>query len=131
LNHGGVTVNLDPVFADTDNTGVDFHVFLTPGGDCKGLYVTNKTANSFEVHELGGGTTSIPFDYKTVAKRRGHETERLVDVTDRMQSEANAARFKRLAKSLPRRAMTHNQPTASTAKPGNAPTQPGARADTP
>lgn len=131
LNHGGVTVNLDPVFADTVNTGVDFHVFLTPGGDCKGLYVTNKTANSFEVHELGGGTTSIPFDYKIVAKRRGHETERLVDVTDRMQSEANAARFKRLVKSLPRRAMTHNQPTASTAKPGNAPTQPGARADTP
>ncbi|MFZ0816701.1 MAG: hypothetical protein WAM78_14345, partial [Candidatus Sulfotelmatobacter sp.] len=58
LNHGTVTVNLDPVFADTVNTGVGFHVFLTPGGDCKGLFVTNKTAGSFEVHELGGGTTS-------------------------------------------------------------------------
>jgi hypothetical protein len=123
LDHGGVTVRLDPVFADTVNTGVDFHVFLTPGGDCKGLYVTNKTASSFEVHELGGGTTSISFDYKIVAKRRGHETERLVDVTDRMQLEANAAHFKRLAKSLPRRAMMHNQPTVSGVKTGNASTR--------
>ena len=116
LNHGSVTVNLDPTFADTVNTGVEFHVFLTPGGDCKGLYVTNKTASSFEVHELGGGTTSIPFDYKIVAKRRGHETERLVDVTDRMRQEANTAHFKHLAKSLPRRTMTRNQPLAATAK---------------
>jgi hypothetical protein len=122
LNHGVVTVNLDPVFADTVNTGVDFHVFLTPGGDCKGLYVTNKTAHSFEVHELGGGTTSIPFDYKIVAKRRGHETERLVDVTDRMQVEADAAHFKRMAKSLPRRTMPTNLSKAGTAKTGNGAT---------
>jgi hypothetical protein len=121
LNHGGVTVTLDPVFADTVNTGVDFHVFLTPGGDCKGLYVTNKTATSFEVHELGGGTTSIPFDYKIVAKRRGHETERLVDVTDRMHLEANLAHFKRLPRSLPRKMMTRNVPPASPTKPGNIP----------
>jgi hypothetical protein len=117
LNHGGVTVTLDPVFADTVNTGVDFHVFLTPGGDCKGLYVTNKTANSFEVHELGGGTTSIPFDYKIVAKRRGHESERLVDVTDRMHLEANAAHFKPLAKSLPRRTMVRNAPLSAEKPP--------------
>jgi hypothetical protein len=120
LNHGVVTVNLDPTFADTVNTGIEFHVFLTPGGDCKGLYVSNKTASSFEVHELGGGTTSIPFDYKIIAKRRGHESERLVDVTDRMQLEAKAAHFKPLAKSLPRRTMTHNQPNHSTASTGNA-----------
>lgn len=121
LNHGGVTVTLDPVFADTVNTGVDFHVFLTPGGDCKGLYVTSKTASSFEVHELGGGTSTIPFDYKIVAKRRGHETERLVDVTDRMRLEANAAHFKRLPKSLPRRTMTLNVPAGSITKPGSTP----------
>jgi hypothetical protein len=123
LRNGGVIVNLDPTFAETVNTGVDFHVFLTPGGDCKGLYVTNKTASSFEVHELGGGTASIPFDYKIVAKRRGHETERLVDVTDRMQMEGNAAHFTPLAKSLPRRTMTHNGVAASNAKIGNTSTR--------
>lgn len=128
LSHGGVTIKLDPTFVDTVNTGVDFHVFLTPGGDCKGLYVTNKTANSFEVHELGGGATSIAFDYKIVAKRRGHETERLVDVTDRMQLEATAAHFRRLPESLPRKKMMHNAPTASTVKTGIASTrQPAGR----
>ena len=97
LNHGSVTVALDPAFVETVNTGVEFHVFLTPGGDCKGLYVSNKTANSFEVHELGGGTSSISFDYKIVAKRLGHETERLVDVTDQARLETEATRMKPMA----------------------------------
>jgi hypothetical protein len=83
LSHGVAVVRIDSTFAKTINTGMDFHVFLTPGGDCKGLYVTNKTADSFEVRELGGGVSSISFDYKIVAKRRGFETQRLVDVTER------------------------------------------------
>jgi hypothetical protein len=101
LNHGSATVMVEPAFSDTVNTGVEFHVFLTPGGDCKGLYVTNKTAGSFEVLELGGGTSSIPFDYKIVAKRNGMEDQRLVDVTDRMRSETEAVQFKPLAHPLP------------------------------
>jgi hypothetical protein len=102
LSSGSATVTIETAFAETVNTGVEFHVFLTPGGDCKGLYVTNKTANSFEVHELGGGTSSIPFDYKIVAKRRGFETQRLVDVTERMRVETEAATKKQLAQPLPR-----------------------------
>jgi hypothetical protein len=102
LSPGSATVTIETAFAETVNTGVEFHVFLTPGGDCKGLYVTNKTANSFEVHELGGVTSSIPFDYKIVAKRRGFETQRLVDVTDRMRVETEAATKKQLAQPLPR-----------------------------
>ena len=118
LVNGSVTVRLDSAFADTVNTGVDFHVFLTPGGDCQGLYVTNKTATSFAVHELGGGAASVSFDYKIVAKRRGHENERLVDVTERMALEANAAHAKPLAKPLPRRMV----------RPGNRPATPVAQA---
>jgi len=102
LSNGSATVTIETAFAETVNTGVEFHVFLTPGGDCKGLYVSHKTANSFEVHELGGGTSSIPFDYKIVAKRRGFETQRLVDVTERMRVEAQAANKKQLAQPLPR-----------------------------
>lgn len=105
LAHGSATISLDPAFAETVNTGVEFHVFLTPGDDCKGLYVSHKTGNSFEVHELGGGTASIPFDYKIVAKRRGMEAERLVDVTAQMKSEAEAARFRALAQPLPKSRM--------------------------
>jgi len=102
LNHGSATIALDPAFADTVNANVEFHVFLTPGDDCKGLYVTHKTAAGFEVHELGGGLASIPFDYKIVAKRRGLEQQRLVDVTARMKSESEAVRFKPLAHRLER-----------------------------
>jgi hypothetical protein len=125
LVNGGVTVTLDPLFAETVNTGVEFHVFLTPGGDCKGLYVANKTSTSFEVHELGGGATSIPFDFKIVAKRRGHENERLVDVTERMNFEANAAHPKPLAKPLPRKTMRANiRPASPAAKTAKAPARP-------
>jgi len=102
LSHGSATVQVEPAFADIVNTDVEFHVFLTPGGDCKGLFVTNKGTGSFEVHELGGGTSSIPFDYKIVAKRTGMENQRLVDVTERMQRESEVARLKRLDHPLPR-----------------------------
>jgi hypothetical protein len=65
----------------------DYHVFLTPRADSKGLYVINATPGSFEVRESGGGTSSLTFDYKIVAKRRGYEKQRLVDVTDRFRDE--------------------------------------------
>jgi hypothetical protein len=56
LSDGSATIALDPTFAQTVNTSAGYHVFLTPNGDCKGLYVSQKSATSFEVHELGGGT---------------------------------------------------------------------------
>jgi hypothetical protein len=80
LVNGAAHVNLEPVFGQTVNTGIEYHVFLTPNDDCKGLYVTHKTASGFEVHELGGGRSSIPFEYRIMAKRLGHEKERLVHV---------------------------------------------------
>jgi len=101
LHNGSATVTLDPAFANTANTGVEFHVFLTPKGDCEGLYVANQTATSFEVHELRKGQSNVAFDYKIVAKRSGHESERLVDVTDRMKLEAEFSHFKPLADGPP------------------------------
>ena len=103
LSNGSATITLDPAFVETVNTGIDFHVFLTPGADCQGLYVSHKTASSFEVHELGGGHGAVPFDYKIVAKRRGLEAQRLVDVTARMKLESDAATFKALDHPLTRR----------------------------
>jgi hypothetical protein len=91
LSSGSTTVTLDPTFAQTVNTGVEYHVFLTPNGDCKGLYVTRKTATTFEVHELGGGTSSIAFDYRVMAKRAGYENKRMEDVTDRYRAAAKLA----------------------------------------
>jgi len=93
LANGATSVSLEAVFGQTVNTSIEYHIFLTPKGDCKGLYVSNETASSFEVHELGGGASSVAFDYRIMAKRVGHEQERLVDVTERMRKQAKQ-RFK-------------------------------------
>jgi hypothetical protein len=77
LVSGKATVKVEALFAETVNLEADYHVFLTPLGDCNGLYVTNKTATSFEVHELGGGSSDVSFDYRIVAKRAGYENMRM------------------------------------------------------
>jgi len=50
LSNGSATVTLDSTFAQAVNEEAGYQVFLTPNGDCEGLYVINKTASSFEVH---------------------------------------------------------------------------------
>lgn len=89
LTSGTATVRLDPTFAQTVSASSEYHVFLTPQGDCRGLYVTRKTAAGFEVHELGGGQSSVAFDYRIVALRRGFENVRMADLTEQMKK-ANA-----------------------------------------
>jgi hypothetical protein len=84
LVNGVAVVELDPTFIQTVNSTIDYKVFPVPNGDCKGLYVTNKTATSFEVHELGGGTSSIAFDYRITALRLKYENVRFVDRTHDM-----------------------------------------------
>jgi hypothetical protein len=77
LKDGLVVVDIDPLFAATINLD-DYHVFLTPLGNCQGLYVTNKTPTGFEVRELGSGNaSSISFDYRIAAHRLGYEDDRL------------------------------------------------------
>jgi hypothetical protein len=77
LANGQATVTMEPLFLSTINTEVPYHVFVTPLGDCNGLYVTNKTTTSFEVRELGSGTSDVAFDYRIVALRTGYETVRM------------------------------------------------------
>jgi hypothetical protein len=88
LSNGVAVVSLEPVFGQTVNTEMEYHVFLTPNGDCKGLYVSQKTPTSFEVRELGGGTSSIAFDYRIMAKRKGYESIRLADKTEPFREQA-------------------------------------------
>ena len=96
VNGGVAIVAIDPAFAETVAGDSSYHVFLTPNGDSKGLYVTRKTATSFEVRESGGGTSSLSFDYRIVAKRRGFESQRLIDVTDKFnEAEARVKQVQR------------------------------------
>jgi len=93
LANGSAAVALDGVFAQTVNGDVDYHVFITPNGECEGLYVTHKSARGFEVHELHGGHANIAFDYRIMARRKGFENTRMQDVTEdfaRMKAESEA-----------------------------------------
>ena len=85
LSNGYARIDLDPTFSQTVNTDIDYHVFLTPNGDCKGLYVSQKSPTSFEVHELGSGTASVTFDYRIIAKRKNYENVRLADLTEQFK----------------------------------------------
>jgi hypothetical protein len=69
LVNGRADVRLDRDFAPLVRTD-DYQVFLTPKGDCKGLYVNSQTPTGFEVRELQGGTSSLAFSYRVVARRK-------------------------------------------------------------
>lgn len=81
LEEGEKSIEVDPQFAQTVNMDEDYHVFVTPLGNCNGLYVAEKTATSFTVRELSGGTSDASFDYRIVAKRSGYENTRLEPMT--------------------------------------------------
>jgi hypothetical protein len=81
LENGSAVVHIDPTFARTVDTRLEYHVFLTPRGDCKGLYVSSEGETSFEVRELSGGAANIPFTFRVVAKRKGYADQRLVRVS--------------------------------------------------
>ena len=69
LKDGRAAVKLDGDFAKVIKA-TGYHVFITPEGDCRGLYLHGKTAASFEVRELGGGKSSVAFSYRVVGRRR-------------------------------------------------------------
>jgi len=73
LVNGRVTIQIDPIFSK--NIMVDekhpLKVFVQLEGECNGVYVTNKSATSFDVVELQGGQTNTPFSYSIVATRGG------------------------------------------------------------
>jgi hypothetical protein len=79
LTGGKATISLDPDFAATVLTA-NYHVFLTPYGDSNGLYVTNKSATGFVVREQHGGTSSLAFSWKVMAKRKDVTGERLARI---------------------------------------------------
>ena len=79
LSNGKAVINLESLFGQTVNTEMEYHVFLTPNGDCNGLYVAQKTATSFVVRELNHGTSGVAFDYRIMAKRKGHENVRMAE----------------------------------------------------
>jgi hypothetical protein len=69
LSNGRATVQLPADFAQLVKTDA-YHVFLTPDGETEMLHVTGKTASTFQVKEGHGGTSSVGFSWRVIAKRR-------------------------------------------------------------
>jgi hypothetical protein len=65
---GRAFVSLDPAFANVIDSRANYLVFITPEGDNRGLYVTQKSARGFAVRESQGGRSSLAFSYRIVAK---------------------------------------------------------------
>jgi hypothetical protein len=76
VNGHGI-VRLDPAFARTLDMRSGYHVFLTPMGDSKGLYIASKSPTGFEVRESQGGVSTISFDYRIVGQSLGATLGRL------------------------------------------------------
>jgi hypothetical protein len=74
LKGGRAVVKLDADFAKVIKRG-DYKVFLTPEGDCHGLYVRRRAA-SFDVRELAGGKSSVAFSYRIVGRRKDISTHK-------------------------------------------------------
>ncbi|MCL7489724.1 MAG: hypothetical protein M8357_16275 [Desulfobulbaceae bacterium] len=75
LQNDLAVVTFDPIFTQTVNLSMPYHVFLQPYGNAN-LYVTNRTPTGFEVH-LQSGDANIEFSYRIVARRQGLETARI------------------------------------------------------
>src|SRR3984893_8694828 len=95
LRRGRAAVRLDADFAKVIKRG-DYRVFLTPEGDCRGLFVYRKSAASFEVRELMGGKSSIAFSYRIVGRRKDiARHRRFAKIDTRLSLLAAAARAPR------------------------------------
>jgi hypothetical protein len=92
LVNGQASVALDRTFASTIDPSRSYLVFITPEGDCHGLYVANKTLSGFAVRELMGGRNTVTFEYRIVAHPYADTSTRLAVVPANSRAQAAAAR---------------------------------------
>ena len=77
LVNGQAHVRLNADFANVVDQHPSYLVFVTPEGDTNGVYVTRKTINGFDVRENRGGSSTVAFQYRIVAKPYGDTGARL------------------------------------------------------
>lgn len=71
LQNGKTYIEIDPNFTKNIivNDKYPLKVYIQVEGQCNGVYVSNKSANGFDVIELNNGTSNISFSYSIVAQR--------------------------------------------------------------
>ncbi len=118
LSNGSASVALETTFRDTVTSSQDYHVFLTPRGECEGLYIAETNSSGFAVRELHHGKSNIAFDYRIVVRRKGYENIRMQDVTE--VQEHMITHMQEIMKRLPHRQPVIQpvaQPMANRAQP--------------
>jgi len=83
LTAGQGYVRLEPSFAKIIDQHTPYIVFVTPEGDSKGLYVTQKSLAGFMVRENQGGSSTLAFSYRIIAKPFGVSAQRLAPMVVR------------------------------------------------
>lgn len=75
LINGTARILIDPTFSNniTVNNEHPLKVFIQLEGDCNGVYVTNKSSESFTVKELKAGSSNTPFSWHIVANRKSEQ----------------------------------------------------------
>jgi hypothetical protein len=66
-------VRLDSAYAKAISPGAGYLVFVTPEGDTRGLYVSDRSSAGFGVREHGGGRSNVAFTYRIVAQPAAHQ----------------------------------------------------------
>ncbi|MBD5655383.1 MAG: hypothetical protein IAI50_09390 [Candidatus Eremiobacteraeota bacterium] len=80
LVNGVAQVRLDPTFAASIDSKTAYRVFVTPGGDTRGLFVATKSPSGFVVRESQAGRSTVTFDYRIVATALGQAGQRMAFV---------------------------------------------------
>jgi hypothetical protein len=73
LKNGKAFVGFSEEFVALMSDKAEYAVFLTPEGECNGLYVSKKEFYGFEVAELNNGKSNIRFSWHVKAIRIGDE----------------------------------------------------------
>jgi len=80
---GSATVSFDRSFPQIIDHTAGYSVFVTPEGDNRGLFVTQKSPVGFTVRESQGGRSTLAFAYRVVARPFGNHGQRLPMVIQR------------------------------------------------
>lgn len=71
LTNGSAHIDLESLLSKVIRVDAKhpMKVFIQLEGECNGVYVTNKSAKGFDVKELQGGKSNVPFTWQIVASR--------------------------------------------------------------
>ena len=74
LIDGKAVINIDPEWArNYSEVDYNYQIMIMPDGDCEGIYISNKTTDSFTVREIGAGKSNLNFSWNLVASLKPTE----------------------------------------------------------